>query len=139
MVARLTFEEVAPLVEDAVVRQVLLVIDAGDLAFVEDGGGVVEVVIGVDEADGGGNAVDLGCDVLQRLEVVIDETGAHEQVFRRVAGERELGEGDDVGALVAGLGDVVEDLVGVTFEVADSGVDLGEGYSDGFHGFRRRL
>ncbi len=70
---------------------------------------------------------------MQGLEVVVDEAGAHEEVFRRVAGEGELREGDDVGALVARARDVVEDLGGVAIEVADGGVDLGEGYSEGFH------
>ena len=48
--------EVAVLVEDAVVRQVLLVVDAGERAVVEDGGGVEDVVALVDEADDRGDA-----------------------------------------------------------------------------------
>ena len=73
-------------------------------------------------------------DALQGGLVVADEGLAQEQVLGRVAGDGQLREGDDVGAEVAGAVGVVDDLVGVALEVADGGVDLGEGYSEGVHG-----
>jgi hypothetical protein len=102
-------------------------VDAGDAAIVDDGGGVVEVDLAVDEANDAGDAAQAFGDALQRFEVVVDETAAHEEIFRRVAGQRELRVGDDVGAELAGARAVVEDLGDVAFEVADGGVYLGEG------------
>jgi hypothetical protein len=118
--------EVALLIEDAVVGQELLVVDAGDLAFVEDGGGVVDVCVGVGVADDCGYAANGGGDALKSLEIIEDEGAAEEKVFGRVAGDGELWEGDDVGAGFAGAVSVVDDLGGVAVEIADYGVDLGE-------------
>ena len=57
-----------------------------------------------------------------------------EKVFGGVAGDGELGEGDDVGVVGSGAVDVVENLGRVAPQVADSGVDLGEGCSECSHG-----
>ena len=59
-------------------------------------------------------------------QIVIEEALAQEQVFRRVARNRELRKGDEVGAEVTGPPGVIEDLRGVAFEVANDGVYLGE-------------
>jgi len=65
--------EVAPLVEYPVVGQIHLVVDAGDGAVVQDGGGVVDVVHGVHEAHHHGDPPGLGGDPLDTVQVVLDE------------------------------------------------------------------
>ena len=62
-----------------------------------------------------------------------DERGAEQEVLRRIAGDRELREDDELGAGVARLGDPPDDAVAVAVEVADGRVDLGQ--SD-LHSFR---
>ena len=54
------------------------------------------------------------------------EAGTQEQVLRRVPGDRELGEEDEVGVRVARLGEPAQDAVAVPLQVADDDVDLGE-------------
>ena len=51
--------------------------------------------------------------------------GREEQVLGRVAGDRELGEEDEVGAGLLRLAEPAEDPLAVPVEVADGGVDLG--------------
>ena len=89
--------EVPVLVEHAVVRQEVLAVDALDLALGADEGRVREVAVerrGSDERDRlRGRARDL----VDRLARGADEPGAQEEILRRVAGDGELGQDDDVG------------------------------------------
>ena len=62
-----------------------------------------------------------------------DERGAEQEVLRRIARDRELGEHDELGARVARLGDPPDDAVAVAVEVADGRVDLSQG---DLHSFR---
>jgi hypothetical protein len=64
--------------------------------------------------------------VLQGAVIVGEETPSQQQVLWRIAGDGELGKGNDVGAGVAGLRGVIEYLTGVALEVPDCRVDLGE-------------
>ena len=102
-------------------------VDAVEHTVVGEGGRVVDVVLEVDEADHRGDALGLGDDVLQRFQVVADEVGLEQQVLRRVPGQGQLRERDQVGAQVAGPSDPVGDLLGVPPEVADREVGLGQG------------
>ena len=70
---------------------------------------------------------------LQRRAVVADERGLEQQVLGRVAGNHELGEGDEVGLLLARFVDAPQDDVGVAGDVADGGVHLREGQPKGAH------
>ena len=92
--------EVARLVEDAVVRQVLLVVCAGHVAIVDHGGGIEDVVGVVDEADDRGDVQPTSrlADAFEHRQVVLDETTAQDQVLRRISGQGELGKGDEIGA-----------------------------------------
>jgi len=63
---------------------------------------------------------------VERLEVVPDERGTQHEVFGRVAGERELGEDEDVGRGLGGAGCPGRQALDVPVEVADRGVDLRE-------------
>ena len=125
-------EEVALFVEDAVVGEVDLVVDAEEASVTDDGGGVEEaaLVVRVNEPDDNGYALGMVDDLVEAGAVLGDEVGLVEQVLGGVAGDGELGEGDEVGVLGSGLVDVVEDLGRVAPQIADGGVDLGEGCSE---------
>jgi hypothetical protein len=118
--------EVPVLVEDAVVRQVLLVVDAGEAAVVGHRRRVRDVVPPVHEADDDGEADRGADDVVEGAQVALDERRLEEEVLRRVAGERQLGEGHQVDAEGAGARQRLEDAARVPLEVADRRVDLAE-------------
>ena len=126
--------EVSVLVEHAVVRQVLLVIDAGPAAVVQDRGRVEDVVALVDEAHHGGEAAGGAGDLGQRAQVRLDERRLEEQVLGRVAGDRQLGKGHQAAAERARLLETGADLGDVALEVPDRRVDLGEGDPVAAHG-----
>ena len=90
--------EVAELVEDAVVRQEALLHERLHLAARADGRGVVEVAVEVRRSDDGDDPARRASDLLERLLGGTHEAGAQQQILRRVAGDRELGEEDEVGA-----------------------------------------
>ena len=56
----------------------------------------------------------------------LDEAGAEQEILRRIAGDRELGEEDDVCAGLLRLVEPREDPLTVPVEVADRRVDLSE-------------
>ena len=118
--------EVAVLVEDAVVRQEALAVDAADLAAGEHEAGVVEVGVEVGGADERRDPVRLARELLDRALRRPDEPRPQEQVLGRVAGDGELGEEDEVGARLTRLGEPGQDPATVAVEVADDGVDLRE-------------
>ena len=112
--------EYAVLVEDAVVGQVVLRVARDDAAAVQDGGAVLGQLparVGVDGT--GRRAVEVADDHRQVAEPVgvevcgepgqrrpgrVDERRAQREVLDRVAGQRHLGEGHQVGAGLRGLG-----------------------------------
>ncbi len=118
--------EVAVLVEDAVVRQEALAVDAADLAARQDVAGVREIGVEVGGADERHDPLRLGGDRLDRPAGGADEPRAQQQVLRRVAGDRELREEDEVGAGIPRRGEPVEDPGPIAVEIADDAVDLGE-------------
>ena len=68
----------------------------------------------------------LCCDLVERPLGCADEARPEEEILGRIAGDRELGEEDDVGAEPARLLEVRHDLVPVSRQVADDRVDLRE-------------
>ena len=117
--------EVAVLVEDAVVRQVHLVVDAQKLAVVGHRGCVVDVALEVDETHHDRYAAGAGNDALHGVHVGAYERRLEEQVLRRIAGDRHLREGHEVCLLRPGALHVLQHLGGVPLQVSDRGVDLG--------------
>ena len=126
--------EVALLVEDAVVGQVVLAVDLAHGAVGEHRGGVVDgAVLG----GGSGNpttatmprvvARELG----ERAPRVAQEVLAQQQVLGRVAGQRQLGEQHQLGAGGARRVDPGADALRVAGDVADGGVHLAEGQAHG--------
>ena len=127
--------EVAMLVEHLVVGQLALAVDADDPAVGAHGQRVEELVAGpVDEADEGGAPTGGGGDPVERLEVVGDEARLQQQVLRRVAGDRQLGERHQVAAVGLGRLDRVDEALDVAVEIADHEVELRQGDAQAGHG-----
>ncbi len=118
--------EVAGLVEHGVVRQVALAVGADHLAAGAHGGGVEQILVGVDVADDGGAAAGVLGELAERGFGVLDELRLQHEVLGRIAGDRQLGECHDVATGRLGLVVGGEQLLDVAGEVADSGVELGE-------------
>ena len=93
-----TLGEVAVLVEDAVVREEVLAVDGLHAAVRADGAGVREIAVEPGRADERDDAVGRGRDLLERLVRGAHEPGPKEEILGRIAGRRELGEDDEVGA-----------------------------------------
>src|SRR3972149_4456076 len=70
---------------------------------------------------------------LQRLQVIAHERGAQQKVLRRVSGDGQLREGDDVHPQLAGAAHVLENPGDVAIQVADGGVDLGQADTESTH------
>ena len=88
--------EVAVLVEDAVVRQVVLPVHGPHLAVGAHRARIREVAVEPRRADERDDTVGLGGDALGRGARCADEGGAQEEVLRRIPGRRELRVDDEV-------------------------------------------
>ena len=86
-----------------------------------------------EDDDASSLAGDLGERALRRM----DEARPEEEVLGRVAGDRELGEEDDVCPGGLRIGQPGEDPLSVSVEVADGRVDLGK--RESHRGFRLRV
>jgi hypothetical protein len=118
--------EVAVLVEDAVVREELLAVDAHDLPARADRARVPQVTVEPGRADERDEVGRGGGDLVEPLPRRAEEAGPEEQVLRGIAADRELREDDEVGAGGTRASDEVQDAVAVAVEVADDGVQLCE-------------
>ena len=123
--------EVAVLVEDAVVRQVDLAVERLHLALGEHGRGVVDVLGALGEPDDRHEAVRLLGQLVQRRSRVGQETLLEQQVLGRVAGERELGEEDELRARLGRPAHALAHLVRVARDVAHRRVHLVQRDADG--------
>ena len=90
--------EVALLVEDRVVRQQVLAVDALHLPVGAHRGRVGEVAARLGEADDRGDPPGARRELLERLAAAGDERRPQQQVLGRVAGDRQLRERDEVAA-----------------------------------------
>ena len=97
-----------------------------------NGARVVEVAVEVGEADERGKPARVAGELAQGLRRGTDEARPQQQVLRRVAGDRQLGEEDEVSPGGARLVQALEDLFAVAVEIADGRVDLGESESHRF-------
>ena len=111
--------EVAQLVEDAVVGQVQLAVAGLDRAVGEDRRRVVDVLGPLGIADDGDDPVRLLAKALEGGARVGEEVLLEQQVLRRIAGQRELGEADELRARVARGADRAGYLHLVARDVAD--------------------
>jgi hypothetical protein len=118
--------EVAHLVEDAVVREEALRVDGLHLAACADRAAVGEIAVEPGDADERSDVLRLGRDLLDGPARLAEESRPEEEILGWVAGDRELGEEDEVGAGVARLPQPPHDSRDVPVEIADDGVDLGK-------------
>jgi len=116
----------AQLVEDAVVGQPELAVDPDDVPAGTDGRGVVDVVVALGEADDRRDADRTIGEPVDARPRAREEVLLEEQVLGRVAGDRELGEEDEVGAGGLRLVQAADDALAVPSQVADDRVDLRE-------------
>ncbi len=125
--------EVAFLVEDAVVWEEDLVVDANQGAVVGHGGGVEGLALSVHKANDHRHAARGGDDAVQAAAAFVDEVRLEEEVLGRIPGEGKLRECHQIGVYLPGPVDPLQDLGGVAFEVANGGVDLRHGQAKGSH------
>ena len=124
---RITRLEVALFVEHLVVGQALLVVSRDAHAVADQRGGVVAVAVARDRMPD--KERDPGELCGQRVEFALAglvEIFPEQQVFRRIAAEREFRRQNEVGALRLGALGNVEDTCGVAGEITDGGVYLGD-------------
>jgi hypothetical protein len=107
-----------------------------DRAVGADRSGVVEVALLVHEPDHGHAAAagGGGGHLLQGGAVVGHEPGPQQQVLGRVAGDRELGQDQQVAAGIVGGPQRLDDAGDVAVEIPDAGVDLAQGDTQAGHG-----
>ena len=120
------------LVEDAVVGEEVLAVDGLDAAVRAHGARVREIAVEPRCPDERDDAVRRRRDLLDRRVRCAHEAGPEQQVLRRIARHRELGEDDEVGPGLAGAIDVAKDLLAVAVDVADDHIQLCESDSQGF-------
>jgi len=119
--------EVALLVEDLVIRKQLLAVVRLHLAVAEHDGRVEDhlaLVLGV--ADHHVEARQALAQALQAVRDAMPEPTMEQQVLGRVAGQGQLGQQQDVRALLPRLGRRGDDARFVTGYVADEAIDLAE-------------
>ncbi len=124
--------EVPKLVEHAVVRQVHLAVAGDDIAAVEHGSGVVDVLVALRPAHDRDESLRGLCgEIADRVAAVLQEPLAEQEVLRRVARDRELREDRDASARGGRLAHGCGDPLGVAVDVADGRVDLAERQAQG--------
>src|SRR5207248_3100035 len=130
--------EVALLVEDGRVREDVLAVHPVNLAVRADRGGVVGVAFEKRKAEHRHRPARAGGDLLQALRRLGDEGGPQEEIFGRIARDRELGERDEVAGV--GVGPLVrlDDARRVALEVTDDEVQLREANPKARHASRIR-
>ena len=99
-----------------------------DAATSQQRGGVVDSGVGVIDESGHDGAAARGLvgELLKGVEVLADELAAQHEVLGRVAGDRELGERDEVGAGLGRVSGGVGHPSDVAGQVADGEVQLTE-------------
>ena len=97
-----------------------------DSAVGHEGGGVEDILVSVHEANHGGDPFHLPDDPVQDREVVGDELGAQQEVFRRIARDGQFREHDQIGLRRPGRIQSFEHQSGIAVEVADGRVHLSQ-------------
>ena len=91
---------------------------------------VVAIGVGVHEADERDAPSGRATTSCSAARLSRTKLGSQQQVLGRVAGDGELGERQQVAALVLGISHDRQDPLHVAGEIADHGVDLGETDAD---------
>jgi len=118
-------EEVSFLVKNAVIRQLNLMVYPQESRVTQQGRRIVNLpVLGMSKTYENGYPMAMGHQALQRVPIVVKKSPFDEQIFRRIATKRQLGEGHDVRAGALGSADPTNDLIEISTEVTYSGVYL---------------
>ena len=125
--------EVTLFVEHGGVGQQTLVIDPNDLAANTHRRSVVEISVLVDEPDDGDALARRGSKGFKRHAVVGDEPRLHHEILRRISGDRQFGERNDVASGLLGLAVGLNQLREVAVEITDRWVELGKGDTQNRH------
>ena len=130
--------EVALLVEHGIVRQQVFPVHPEDAAVRGDRRGVVQVAVGFGKADDRGHPSGARRELLERLLGLGHEGRPEEEILGRVAGDRQLGKGNEVA--IEGVGTLVgiQQARRVALEVPDDEVELGCGDTESCHHQRIR-
>ena len=142
--------EISKLVEYTVIRQVMLVIDAGDFSIEKHRSGVVcngrrigvLLVAGFRRSvrkphdDGNRSGASLsysGGKLFYRLSSDSQELWSNREVFDGIPRQRHFGERDDVGARRARIRDRCQDFDRIAREIAEAGIGLRESDTQVWH------
>ena len=102
-------------------------INAEQMAVMQNRGGVVNVVLLVNKADDGGNAPRIIENPLQHEPIFRDELRLEQQIERRIAGNRQFRERDNIRAFLLRPLNPLDNFRRVAFQIADGGVHLRHG------------
>ena len=128
--------EIPILIKDPVVGEVNFVIDSGQFAILENGGGIVDIVLHIGKPDDGGDIPGGLGHLLQSLQVILDKGAIQQEVFGRITRQGQLREGHQIGPPFPGLFDSLDDFPGIPPQISHGDVHLGEGQTKTFaHGF----
>ena len=121
--------EVTALVEDRVIGQLALAVRGFNASITQHAGRVVDhAARRLRPTDHGHGALRGSCDPLHRRLAIAQEAGAQQQVFRRIAADRQFGEQHQVRAvLVTRLGDHRGNALGVLRHGTHGEIELGQG------------
>ena len=123
--------EVAFLVENAVVGQENLVVGVYQSPVIPDGGRVGDAgLTGFHIAQHHGDAARLGNHLLHGGDIGVNKGLLEEQVFGRVAGSGQFGEGHQVSPGIAGAAQILHHQGGVAGEVSDREIELRQRQSE---------
>ncbi len=129
--------EITLLVEDLVVRQADLAVHRLFRPVLDNRGGVVAAAVALFRvADDQSDAAGAGGQVVKRAVAGAVEIRAQQQVFRRITAQREFRRHQNLCTARHGQRGHSDDAVDVARQVADGGVELGNG--DAQHGISRR-
>ena len=134
--------EIAVFVEDAVVGQVHLVVPVQDPTVVDDRRGVGDVVLAgqdVGTADERCDAPRGGGHALHGQSAIGQKRRLEQQVFGRISGDGQFRKGDHVRVTRPRVLDQLDDPGGVAGNVADDGVELGQGQPESAGALHRRI
>ena len=115
------------LVEHAIIREIVLVADLGDAAAVEQRHGVIDKrrIAPWQPHENGGAAVGrIPGKRLAGLARRVLQGGLQHQILDRVAGKKQLGEGDQIGAGFGGTGARLARFLQIAIEIAHDGIEL---------------
>ena len=103
-------------------------IETQKLAVLDECGRIEEViVVGDGQAQGYGETGGCRQQIAQGRAGCGNEIGLEQQVLGWIAGDDQLGEENEVGALLAGFLQPVADFLCVALDIAHGNVDLGQG------------